>query len=149
MIQYEELFNQVQSELGKIERAVQTNTKLIAALESVEEDSDAYEGIVGGIAMNLQGAYTGIERILTAISKEVDNVVPAGTQWHRNLLAQMIKASENRPAVLSDRTVADLRLLLGFCHVIRNAYSYTLDTDKVLENANRLLECFTNFAYDC
>jgi hypothetical protein len=147
--QYQELFSQIQSELGKIERAVQTNTKLVAALESVEEGSDAYDGIIGGIAMNLQSAYTGIERILTAISKQVDDVAPEGSQWHRNLLAQMVAASENRPAVLSPRTVADLRLLLGFRHIVRNAYSYTLDADKVLENADRLLGCFTNFAYDC
>jgi hypothetical protein len=147
--QYQQLFLQIQIELGKIERAVQTNTKLVAALDSVVKDSDAYEGIVGGIAMNLQSAYTGIERILTAISKKVDGAAPAGTQWHQNLLTQMIKASENRPAVLSANTAKDLQPLLGFRPVVRNAYSYTLNAERVLENAARLLGCFTNFAYDC
>ncbi len=120
---YQELFSQIQSELGKIERAVQTNTKLIAALDSVEESSDAYDGIVGGIAMNLQSAYTGIERILAAIAKQVDNAAPSGSQWHQNLLAQMTEVSEHRPAVLSAHTVSDLEPLLGFRHVVRNAYS--------------------------
>ncbi len=130
MSQHQQLFLQIQVELGKIERAVQTNTKLVAALDSVEKDSDAYEGIVGGIAMNLQSA-------------------PAGTQWHQDLLTHMIEAFENRPAVLSANTAKDLQPLLGFRHVVRNAYSYTLDAERVLENADRLLGCFTNFAYDC
>lgn len=99
--------------------------------------------------MNLQSAYTGIERILVAIAKELDDVVPQGSQWHRNLLAQMVGATESRPTVLRDPTAADLRSLLSFRHLVRNAYSYTLDSDKVLENAHRLSGCFTNLAYDC
>lgn len=149
MSQYETLFFQMQSELSKLEHAVQTDNKLIAALETVEENSDAYEGIVGGIAMNLQSAYTGIERTLLAISKQIDNTVPKGAQWHQSLLTQMIEKTDGRPAVLSENTVQVLRPLLGFRHVVRNAYSYTLDVGKVLENANRLSTCFTNFAYDC
>ena len=149
MTQYEALFFQIQSELKKLESTVHKNKKLMSALNTVAESSDAYEGIIGGIAMNLQSAYTGIERILMAIAKQIDRTAPTDAQWHQSLLTQMLEPTEDRPVVLSADTLKHLRPLLGFRHVVRNAYSYTLNAKKVLENTARLPDCFASFAYDC
>jgi hypothetical protein len=146
---YQQLFSRIQVELDKMARAVRENDEFIAALETIEKPS-VFNATIGGIAMNLQGFYTGAERILTAIAKTIDKREPKGDQWHQDLLAQM--SNDNgviRPAVLSPETFDDLGEFMRFRHVVRNAYSHQLDTDSVLENAARLPRCFKNLSDDC
>lgn len=146
---YEQLFHQIQVELGKMERAVQETDEAIAALSTVKTPG-AYNAIVGGISMNIHGFYTGVERILSAIAKQVDRDFPTGAAWHQDLLTQMSLSVESiRPPVLSTDTLTELRTLLAFRHVVRNNYTHALDVDKVLENASQLPNCFYQFAADC
>lgn len=146
---YQQLFSRIQIELDKMARTVHENDEFVAALATLEKNS-IYNAAVGGIAMNLQGFYTGAERILRAIAKTVDKREPQGEQWHQDLLAQMASGNEGiRPPVLNPNTFDDLEEFLRFRHVIRNAYSHQLDTDSVLENAARLPRCFHNLSNDC
>jgi hypothetical protein len=146
---YQKLFARIQAELGKMEKAVRDNDEFIAALETVEQPS-TYNAAIGGIAMNLQGFYTGAERIFAAIAKDVDGTKPEGDQWHQNLLTQMSESFGNiRPAVIRSQTFDDLEEFLRFRHVVRNAYSHQMDTDSVLKNAARLPQCFKNLSDDC
>lgn len=84
---YAKLFAQIERELQKMQRAVYENEQLIAASESLRNNPIAYNGLISGIALNLQSFYTGAERVLSAIAKQVDNTVPKGAQWHQDLLA--------------------------------------------------------------
>lgn len=57
-----------------------------------------------GVALNLHGFYSGLERIFEKIASLVDENTPAGTNWHQELLRQMsLEIPEVRPAVISDR----------------------------------------------
>jgi hypothetical protein len=146
---YQQLFARIQTELGKMERAVCDNNEFIAALETVELPS-TYNAVIGGISMNLQGLYTGAERIFMAIAQDVDGTKPEGDQWHQSLLTQMsTNFGEIRPSVISHQTFEDLEEFLRFRHVVRSAYSHQLDTNSVLKNAARLPQCFKNLSDDC
>ncbi len=146
---HQELFARIQIELDKMAQAVRENKEYTEALETVEKPS-LYNATIGGIAMNLQGFYTGAERILEAVAKHIDGRRPKGDHWHRDLLIQMSTGDgEKRPPVISAETFDDLDEFLRFRHMVRNAYSYRLDADRVLANAARLPECFRNLSADC
>jgi hypothetical protein len=87
---------------------------------------------VDAVALNLHGFYAGVERLLELIAEAVDEVKPAGGDWHRALLSQMAsEISEVRPAVLAIATRNDLDRYRGFRHVVRNVYAFNLDPRQV------------------
>jgi hypothetical protein len=53
------------------------------------------------IASVLHSFYNGIENIFLSIARGVDHHVPTGAQWHRDLLIQMSRETENRPLIIS------------------------------------------------
>lgn len=147
---YQPLFAKIQNELSKMEIAVQQNQRFLDALQTIDPDSAAYQGIIGGIAMNLQSFYTGAERIFTAVAKGIDGSGPQGEKWHQDLLDQRsVEIPDVRSAVIQADTLVALDNLLGFRHFVRNAYSYTLEPDKVLENATVVSQYFAKLARDC
>ncbi len=51
-----------------------------------------------GVALNLHGFYSGLERIFERIATSIDNVVPSGANWHQELLEQIsIEVIDIRP----------------------------------------------------
>ena len=85
-----------------------------------------------GVALNLHGFYSGLERVFEKIALTVDGSIPSGANWHRELLNQMsIEVPSIRPAVISGGLRKDLESYLGFRHVVRNVYTYHLDPDKL------------------
>jgi hypothetical protein len=55
-----------------------------------------------GVAMNLHGFYSGLERIFEKIASSIDKTVPSGANWHQELLNQMnTEVPGLRPAVIS------------------------------------------------
>jgi len=76
--------------------------------------------------------YAGLERIFQQIAATVDNDVPSGKEWHRNLLQQMnVEIPDLRPAVLSNETVQALDEFLRFRHVVRNVYAFSFDPGQL------------------
>ena len=85
-----------------------------------------------GVALNLHGFYSGLERVFEKIALTVDGSIPSGANWHRELLNQMsIEFPSIRPAVISGGLRKDLESYLGFRHVVRNVYTYHLNPDKL------------------
>lgn len=100
-----------------------------------------------GVALTLHAFYTGVERVLEAIAREVDGAVPGGPEWHRDLLLQMSGGIEGvRPAVLSEETRRCLDAYCGFRQVVRNMYSYNLDPERVRRLAMELPACYDDVA---
>ena len=84
-----------------------------------------------GVALNLHGFYSGLERVFERIALAIDGSVTSGANWHRELLNQMsIEVPGIRPAVISVGLRKDLESYLGFRHVLRNVYTYHLNPDK-------------------
>lgn len=50
----------------------------------------------------VQSFYQGIEGLFQTIAKRIDGNSPSSSQWHQELLRQMSKPSDVRPAVVSD-----------------------------------------------
>jgi len=85
-----------------------------------------------GVALNLHGFYSGIERVLEVIAANVDDQLPQGENWHQQLLEQMVDEIPGiRPGVLSDAVGSELDEYRGFRHVVRSVYAYQLDAERL------------------
>jgi len=104
--------------------------RAIQGWERTKTKNDDY--YLDGVALNLHGFYSGLERVFEKIALAVDGSVPSGANWHRELLNQMsIEVPSIRPAVISGGLRKDLESYLGFRHVVRNVYTYHLNPDKL------------------
>jgi hypothetical protein len=85
-----------------------------------------------GVALNLHGFYSGLERLFELIATIVDGSRPLGENWHQTLLQQMAgEVPEVRPAVISETALTQLDEFRGFRHVVRNVYTYKFDPAKI------------------
>ena len=92
------------------------------------------------VAIGLHGWYTGLETALERVARVIDQLVPTGENWHRNLLSQCTAEIPGvRPAVLPRGLHADLVELLEFRHFFRHAYGVNLDVGRLRANVDRLL----------
>ena len=112
---------------------------MIAARSDVENQ----DLLLDSAALNLHDFYTGLERIFAQIAAVVDNNMPSGRDWHRDLLNQMGSAlSELRPRVLSAATIQALDEYRRFRHVVRNVYAFEFDATRVEPLINNLHSSF-------
>ncbi len=119
-----------------VERAEQGWTK-------ARESQDDF--FIDGVALNLHGFYSGLERILERIASAVDETVPGGANWHQELLSQMaIEIPGVRPAVISTSLKEELEVYRGFRHIVRNVYTYHLRQEKIAPLVERLPEVFAS-----
>ncbi len=85
-----------------------------------------------GVALNLHGFYSGLEKIFEKIAATVDGSVPNAANWHQELLSQMsMEIPEVRPAVISQELRDMLEDYRGFRHVVRNVYTHLLNPEKI------------------
>jgi hypothetical protein len=64
---------------------------------------------VDSVALNLHGFYSGIETLFELIARNVDEHLPNGPTWHRDLMHQMTREREGaRPAVIAGETASKL-----------------------------------------
>jgi hypothetical protein len=122
-----QLGTRMRSELIELERV----------LERIEEGwqrskSSADDFYLDGVALNLHGFYSGLERIFELIATVVDGSKPTGQNWHQLLLHQMTEEVAGvRPAVISQSAYDQLDEYRGFRHVVRNVYTFKFDPMKV------------------
>lgn len=86
---------------------------------------------LSALATVLHSFYGGIENIFATIGKNLDDQVPNGAKWHKDLLIQMSKPTENRSAIVGSRLHTELTGFLSFRHFFRNSYAYQLDWDQL------------------
>jgi hypothetical protein len=97
------------------------------------------------LALNLQSFYTGMEKILERIAREIDEIVPTGPEWHKDLLLQMSTEFRGRPPVISRPTLELMDEYRSFRHVVRNLYPFSLNMHRLLFLAERSLPCLRQF----
>lgn len=126
--QYPVLKQRIVAEWLNVQKAA---AKAIAAYQNQSPYS------IDAAGLNLQGFYNGLERLFEWIGRQIDNSIPEGGAWHRDLLRQMtLDVPGVRPSVISEQTAVSLEDYLGFRHVVRNLYTWDLDPAKV----SRLVE---------
>lgn len=132
------LAGRIRTELLDLARVVERVTRLMA---KARERSD--EDYLDGVALNLHGFYAGVEHIFREIAREVDGSLPAGSDWHRELLVQMASELPGlRPPVITPETRSCLDDYRTFRHVVRNVYTFNLRPSRVQELAAGLPACF-------
>jgi len=109
--------------------------------DKAQESHDDY--FIDGVALNLHGFYSSLERIFEKIAAVVDGTVPAGANWHQELLSQMsIEIPSERPAVISDSLREELEVYRGFRHIVRNVYTFQLRPEKIAPLVENLSKVF-------
>jgi hypothetical protein len=123
--------------------ATAVHARLRVAVERVRSTGDDPVA-VAAVALYLQNLYTALEALLLRIAADLDGSVPAGDEWHRELLGQMtLEISGVRPLLLDSRLHADLDLMRRFRHVVRHAYAADYDwreMQPVLDAAERSMQ---------
>jgi hypothetical protein len=145
------LSGHIRDELSELARVVDRAER---GWEKATTQHDDY--YLDGVALNLHGFYSGLEHVFEKIASLVDESIPAGSNWHQELLRQMnIEVSGVRPAVISSKLRVALEEYRGFRHIVRNVYTYQLNPEKLeglilmlretLSRAERELLAFAKF----
>lgn len=117
----------VQHEIQQIDHMLESFQPLLDVVKV--RDPDLIE--LSALATVLHSFYGGIENIFSTIGKGIDDRVPTGTKWHKDLLVQMARPTDNRSAIVSDHQFRILIRYLSFRHFFRNSYAFQLDWNQV------------------
>lgn len=131
----------IRQELEELGQTVERAQRAFIGAQTGGVDQDLF---LDATALNLHDFYTGIERIFQQIATAVDNSMPTGRDWHRDLLHQMgLTVPQVRPQVLSTQMLGALKEYLGFRHVVRNIYAFQFDPERVRPLVDRLPDLFS------
>ena len=132
---------------GRILAELQELSTLVQRAEQgwVKASESRDDFFLDGVALNLHGFYSGLERIFERVASVVDETVPGGANWHQELLSQMaIEIPGVRPAVISTDLKDELEAYRGFRHIVRNVYAYHLRPEKMAPLVEKLPTVFTS-----
>jgi len=119
--------NRIRSEIIELEQVLQ---RIEEGWKRAKRSGDNY--YLDGVALNLHGFYSELERIFEIIAINVDGIKPEGESWHQELLKKMAEEiSEIRPAVISNSSFQRLNDYRGFRHVVRNIYTFNIEPAKM------------------
>jgi len=89
----------------------------------------------------LHNLYSAYEDMFTEISRTFENNIDWNFGFHKNLLRRMNMAIPGiRPEVLSFDSYQVLSELMGFRHVFRHAYNFTLSADRMEVIRKKILD---------
>lgn len=125
----ETISQRVQRDVALIDHLLAAYADLLLQVE--QKPPDLVQ--VTALASVLHSFYNGVESIFIIIAKEIDDAVPSGDRWHRDLLEQMGMANEFREAVLPLPIQLQLQNYLAFRHYYRHAYSFFLRWEELRE----------------
>jgi hypothetical protein len=134
------LAGRIRKVLDDLERLVARANRAMNTAQKNPQDTDLY---VDSASLNLHDVYSGFERIFKQIAASVDGNMPAGAEWHRELLEQMgLDLPKVRPPVLTAGSIQHLDQYLRFRHVVRNVYTFSLDPERIGRLVNELETVF-------
>lgn len=137
---YRLLAERLRTELAALEQVVERAEGALPKAIRQPQDQDYF---MAAAALDLHGFYAGLERLFELVAREIDESLPTGQHWHRDLLAQMsLAVPDVRPAVLSSESQSALVEYLEFRHVVRNVYTYNLRPERVTELVHGLRPTF-------
>lgn len=125
---FRELAERIRGEVADLERVVNRILRVWPTVQTASIDQDAY---LDSVALNLHGFYSGLERLFELTARHVDQSLPTGDTWRRDLLAQMSSRTEIRPAIISPNHAQTLDEYRRFRHLIRNIYATNLQPEKM------------------
>ena len=103
---YEALADRIHSELSDLDRVV---NRVLHAWQKTERNLTDQDVFLDSVALNLHGFYSGLERLFELIARHIDQSLPFGETWHRDLLRLMSReVADIRPAVISQNNAFEL-----------------------------------------
>lgn len=137
--EYAVLATRIRQTLLDLDRVTARAEMLFQQYQKMNDD-----GYLDGVALNLHGFYSGMERIFEDIARTVDRSIPTGGEWYRDLLLQMAdEVSTIRPAVIDVTARRCLDEYRGFRHLVRNIYTFNLRPSRLQELTTDLPGCYT------
>ena len=79
----DELAARIRGEVPELGRAVERAVNAWLKGRALSEDREVY---VDSAALNVHGFYSALERVFELIASHLDQSLPAGDTWHRDLL---------------------------------------------------------------
>ncbi len=137
--------------MGRIHENLFDLSQVVARIKQLQGKArlSGDDDYMDGVALNLHGFYSGIERIFEDIARSVDESLPEGPDWHRGLLLQMSAEVEHtRPPVIARATRLCVDEYRAFRHVLRNVYTFALRPNRVNELADELETCYAAIVDD-
>jgi hypothetical protein len=126
---YEEIVERIRGETPDLGLLVQKALRVWTLAQQSKGEQEVY---LDSVALNIHGFYSGLERLFELIARRVDQVIPGGETWHRDLLHKMAEEVPGlRPAVISAEIIPPLDELHRFRHLVRNVYAFNLVPDKM------------------
>ncbi|MBX3011133.1 MAG: hypothetical protein KF832_06475 [Caldilineaceae bacterium] len=136
--EYAALATRIRQILLDLDRVTARAESLFQQYQKTNDD-----GYLDGVALNLHGFYSGVERIFEDIARTVDRSMPTSAEWHRDLLLQMAdEVSTIRPAVINLAARRCLDEYRGFRHLVRNIYTFNLRPSRLQELITDLPGCY-------
>ena len=133
------LASRIRRELNELEHVL---ARIEEGWQRAHRSDDDY--YLDGVALNLHGFYSGVERAFSLIAETIDGSVPQGENWHLLLLQQMsAEIPDIRPAVISGSVSKNLNEFRGFRHVVRNVYTYHFDPEKIEKLVDKVPDLFS------
>lgn len=128
------LAGRIRQELSEVRQVVD---RAAGGWERAKQTGDDF--YLDGVALNLHGFYSALERIFESIAADVDQSKPEGENWHQALLRQMsADIGLVRPPVISHELRDSLDEYRGFRHVVRNVYAFHLSPAKMAQLVEKL-----------
>lgn len=141
---YAAVIGRIQQEQEDLKRLVLRVGLLMKKARTTGDD-----GYLDAVALNLHGFYTGSERIFEDISRNFDGQVPAGPDWHKQLLLQMsAEIPDVRPPVIRRETRNCLEAYRAFRHIVRNVYTFNFQFSRIAELADEVRSCYESMISD-
>jgi len=123
----ERLKKDIEIELENLQRLVQEMEELIRELP--ENPGSVETRAAGSI---LHDFYCGIEKIFERIAITVDNNLPGGEDWHKQLQKQMATPYKGarREVITEEELMLELKEYLSFRHLFRHIYGFNLKWEQ-------------------
>ena len=127
---YEEIIERIRGELVDLEQVIKRAEQGWSLGQEKPEEPNLY---VDAVALNLHSFYSGMERLFELIARHVDQDLPAGEAWHRDLLQQMTQDRPKiRPGVIRQDNANILDEFRRFRHLVRHTYTTNLMPEKMI-----------------
>lgn len=136
----------IRNELERIKKTVDKVERGFKVVKKKVKDADFY---LDSVVFNLHSFYSGVEQIFEIVAKDVDEEVPSGSRWHKDLLDQMsVALPEIRPALISNGTKQELIEFLTFRHLVRDIYTFEIKPEKLERLVKMFPETFEHLMKD-
>jgi hypothetical protein len=127
---------ELENEINNLERL---NGEMSRLLNIINDTPDFIETRAAGSIVH--DFYCAVERIFERISVQIDGGLPAGEDWHTELLTRMAKPGGGRlNNVISEPLMKKLKEFLRFRHLFRHIYGFELKWERFRSLAESMSE---------